>query len=43
MTRQQIAAQLEPVLPIRTVAAEGWLMVGDNISTWTVVREMRFG
>jgi 2'-5' RNA ligase len=43
MTRQQIAAHFEPVLPIRTTANQGWLMVGDNISTWTVVREMHFG
>jgi 2'-5' RNA ligase len=41
MTLQQIATQLEPVLPIRTVADEGWLMVGNNSSTWTIVREMR--
>jgi 2'-5' RNA ligase len=43
MTRQLIAAQLEQVLPIRTVANQVWTMVGDNISRWTVVREMHFG
>jgi 2'-5' RNA ligase len=43
MTSQQIAAHFEPVLPIRTTANQGWLMVGNNISTWTVVREMHFG
>jgi len=43
MTRDQIAKQLERLLPIQSVADRGWLMVGDNSSTWTVVREMHFG
>jgi hypothetical protein len=43
MTRQLIAAKLEQVLPIRTVANQVWTMVGDNISRWTIVREMHFG
>jgi 2'-5' RNA ligase len=42
MTRQQIAMQLDPLLPIRIAADEAWLMVGSNSSTWETVRRIRF-
>jgi 2'-5' RNA ligase len=40
MTRQQIAMQLDPLLPIRIAADEAWLMVGSNSSTWETVRRI---
>jgi 2'-5' RNA ligase len=43
MTRVQIATQVEPLLPIRIVADTAWLLIGENSTTWTIVREMRFG
>ncbi len=42
-TRKEIAAKLRPMLPIRTVADQAWLMVGNNSSTWNTVRQMPFG
>lgn len=41
-TRQQIAAQLAPLLPMRMFAEESWLMVGTNFDKWKTVRQMRF-
>lgn len=40
-TRQQVAAQLAPLLPMRMFAEEAWLMVGTNSDTWKTVRQMR--
>ena len=40
--RRQIAAQLAPLLPMRMIAEEAWLMVGTNSDTWKTVRQMRF-
>lgn len=42
MTIEQIAKQLEPLLPIQSVADTGWLMVGSNSGTWITMRGMRF-
>lgn len=42
MTRQQVEAQIEPLLPIRLVAEKAWLLVGSNAITWTIAREMNF-
>ena len=42
MTREEIATQLEPLLPIGVVADRAWLMVGSNSGTWSTMREMRF-
>jgi 2'-5' RNA ligase len=42
MTRDQIAMQLDPLLPIRVAADRAWLMVGSTPRKWTTVRRMRF-
>jgi hypothetical protein len=42
MTRQQIAMQLDTLLPIPLVAHQAWLMVGSNSSTWKTVARMPF-
>jgi 2'-5' RNA ligase len=42
MTGDQIAMQLDPLLPIRVAADRAWLMVGSTPRKWTTVRRMRF-